>query len=168
MFFCKKSRNSCLLIFVRSMSLNTTTVERILFFDFFTIFCEPFLKLERILGGGANPFPCRGRILAPFPAPAEEGAENFRNVFRPGSWHEPGWKGPLSSRFMPRTGMNAPRGHPSRLMPITGMNDPKWTGIVAFSSFFQINRDGCLPFVPNGNWTGMDENWGQDERPLFY
>jgi len=52
-----------------SMSLNTTTVERILFFDFFTIFCEPFLKLEGDSGGveillprqDFGPFSCRGR-----------------------------------------------------------------------------------------------------------
>ena len=125
MFFCKKSRNSCLLIFVRSMSLNTTTVERILFFDFFTIFCEPFLKLERIWGGVQILFPAAAGFWPLFQPRQKRGQKNFEMFFVPVRGMNRDERGTLWSRFMSLTGMNAPRGHPSRLMPITGMNDPK-------------------------------------------
>ena len=46
MFFCKISQNSCLLILVTSISLNIPTVQKILFFDVFTIFCD-FLNTKK-------------------------------------------------------------------------------------------------------------------------
>jgi hypothetical protein len=44
--FCKISQNVCLLIFNTTISLNISTVHRILFFEIFIIFCD-FLNTEK-------------------------------------------------------------------------------------------------------------------------
>jgi hypothetical protein len=53
--FCKISQNLCLLIFNTTISLNISTVQRILFFEFFIIFCD-FLNTEKgdPQGGGVE------------------------------------------------------------------------------------------------------------------
>ena len=94
-FFCKISRNLCLLIFNIAISRNISTVQMILFFDVSIIFCDFFNTKKGDPPGcvwTAVIF-CHGRILPRFPAVAEVGAGNLKKTFSPGPWLSAGLKG---------------------------------------------------------------------------
>ena len=94
---------------MKSMLHNTTTVESILFFDFFTIFCEPVLKLEGDSGGGGGRNPPAAAGFWAFFLPRQrrwhENFEIFLVPVRGMNWDQ---RGTLWSRFVPRTGTVAP------------------------------------------------------------
>ena len=149
-----------MLIFVRSISLHTTTVERILFFDFFTIFCEPFLKLEGDSEGG-NPPATAG--FWPFFLPRQMWQANFDFFLVPVRGINRDQRGTLWSRFVPRTGIKGGRLFRSRFMPRTGTKSPKRPGIDGFSGWTGTD---AYHWSRIASWTGMDGFWGWIKDPF--